>query len=208
MTRGTVTVVGLLLCAAGRAAAAQVPVRDSLTSRDSVATRDSTAVRDSTAKRDTTATRDTSTSRWLSGLTLSLPSQNGQTSGEFVGIGYSGMLAQPNRIGPDLSLTVFPRFIAYGALLAGARFNIGVPITLGRNVFFMPSAGLTAVAAAGVGGGTMTTGYNGTLALVLLEHDDAGKAAKYGFRVGLSLHRFTNDDGPMLRVIELGLVKR
>jgi hypothetical protein len=173
-----------LICLGARSLPAQAPVRDSSTAADS-------------AK-----------SRWISGLTITLPSENGTTSSEFLGVGYSGLLARPNRIGPDVSVVVMPRFIAFGALLAGARLNLGLPIALGRNGFLVPSAGISAIAAAGVGGGGMSAGYNGSLALVLLDPGAAGTGADFGFRIGMSLHRFADNGAPMLRVIELGLVKR
>ncbi len=178
------TVLIALICAGARDLCAQTPPRDS-----------SIAI-------------DSTPSHWMSGLTLLLPYERGETSSEFVGIGYSGMLARPNRIGPDLSIVVMPRFLAFGALLTGARFNLGLPIALGRHGFLMPSAGISAVAATGVGTGAVTAGYNGALTLVLLDRDASGTSSDFGFRIGLSLHRFAAGSGPTLRVLELGLVKR
>jgi hypothetical protein len=158
--------------------------------------------------RDSSVAPDSSASHWLSGLTLSLPSENGQTSGEYVGIGYAGVMARPNRIGPDLSFVVFPRFIAWGALIGGARANVALPIALGRGALLIPSGGLSAIVSAGLGGAGFTPGANGTLSLLFFERAASTEKSAYGFRIAVSLHRFSGDDVPMLRVIELGLVKR
>lgn len=135
---------------------------------------------------------------WIVGPLLGVPGVGSEPFTQAFTLGVGGTRLVPDRPGADLAIGLVPRFLQDGALVLGARAGIGLPLALTRDVFFVPSAGLSAAGGVGSGGGGGTAGvYAGAAAVVA--------SGALGFRAGITLHRFGEGNGT-LWLMELGLM--
>ena len=66
-----------------------------------------------------------------------------------LGVGVTRLV--PDHLGLDFAIGTAPALLADGVVPIGVRIGPSIPLALGRDVFFIPSAGFSAIAAASVG---------------------------------------------------------
>ena len=135
---------------------------------------------------------------WMGGPLLGVPGAGREAFIPAITLGVGGTRLVPNRPGADLAIELVPRLLEAGALVLGARAGIGLPLELTRDVFIVPSAGLSALGGLASGGGGATGGpYAGAAAVVA--------RGALGVRAGITVHRFGGGN-EALWLMELGLM--
>jgi hypothetical protein len=105
----------------------------------------------------------------------------------------------PGRLGPDFSVGTVPALL-FPRLVVGARGGVALPIALTRNVYVLPSGGVSMVSLLGPGALHGAVGLNaGIAAMAFVDRS-------YAVRVGVTAHRLSGVDGTA-RLVEVGLVR-
>jgi hypothetical protein len=125
---------------------------------------------------------------WIVGPLVGVPGVGRESAAELFTLGVGGTRLVPNRPGVDLAIGFVPRVLSEGLIVLGARAGVALPLALTRDVFLVPSAGLSAVGGLGSGGGGGTGGLYGGAAAVVA-------SGPIGFRAGITLHRFGEGSG-------------
>ena len=136
---------------------------------------DSTAVR---AQDPTVWTRD----GWIVGPLIGLPGTGSASSLELLTLGVGVTRLVPNQLGLDFPIGTLPIAFEKGMVPIAARSGPTIPLALGRDAFFIPSAGLSAIGFAGSEGiGGLMGWYWGAAAVVA--------QGSVGLRAGVTLHK-------------------
>ena len=102
-------------------------------------------------------------------------------------------------MGLDFSIGTLPRAFEEGMLPLGARIGPSIPLALGRDAFFIPSAGLSAIGFAGSEGiGGLFGWYCGAAAVVA--------QGSVGLRAGVTLHMPVGAVGSPVWLAEIGFM--
>ena len=136
---------------------------------------------------------------WIVGPTVGVPGTGSEMEPALFTLGVSATRLVPNRPGLDLAVGVVPRVLEAGVIGIGARVGSGIPIALGRDVFAIPSAGLSGVGAVGAGGVGGMAGIYWGVATVLA-------AGSLGGRAGVTWHRPLGAQSSFY-LIELGVMR-
>ncbi|HEX7940316.1 MAG TPA: hypothetical protein VF488_00850 [Gemmatimonadaceae bacterium] len=176
-----------LLVAATIVAVAHQPTQ----AQDStVTTQDSRAPAESvTAQRD----------GWIVGPLVGLPGAGSEAAYPLFTLGVGVTRLVPDRMGLDFAIGTAPRLIADGIVPIAARVGPSVPLAMGRDVFFIPSAGVSAIGVASaedVGG---EIGWYAGAAMVAAH-------GPVGFRAGVTLHEPLFMFGSPLWLAEVGIM--
>jgi hypothetical protein len=157
-------VVATLMLASARSARAQDPAPPA---------QDSTA----RAQESSTVQRE----GWIVGPLVGLPGLGSEAAYPLVTLGVGVTRLVPNHVGVDFAIGTAPYVIARGLVPVAARIGPSVPLEIGPDVFFIPSAGFSALgiaSAENVGG--LVGWYAGAAAVVA--------RGPVGFRAGVTLH--------------------
>ena len=137
----------------------------------------------------------------LFGVSLGVPGYGRSVASEAITLSGHWTQLRPRRPGTDISVYLFPRALAEGAAIGGARANVAIPIELARNALLLPSAGLSLIAAAGPSDAVAMYGLNAGVAAVL-----APDSGSEGLRVGITFHAF-EETTPGVWHLEVGWVR-
>lgn len=129
------------------------------------------------AQDSTAAQRD----GWIVGPLVGLPGAGSQYDPEFVTLGVGVTRLVPNRPGLDFSVGTLPRALPEGLFPIGVRAGPSIPLALGPDVFFIPSAGLSAVGVLGSDAAGGVVGYYWGAATVVAR-------GSVGVRAGITWH--------------------
>ena len=135
---------------------------------------------------------------WMVGGSLGMLGFGAQTASlQLTTLGMHFTHARVGAIGADISIGTIPRLLADGAVVLGARAGVAMPIRIAPGMLALPSAGLTAIAAASGGRAASLTGFNLGAALVV-------GTGPVGFRSGVTWHRL-NDMPSGFWLAEVGI---
>jgi hypothetical protein len=154
------------------------------------------AVHPASAQDPTSAPR----SGWLVGGSVGLPGDGGGAFLPLTMVGAQATQLRTDRLGVDLSVMTAPYPLAFGIANVVAHGGGVLPLEVRPNLFLLPVAGVTALAAGSVaedGAGAAFGLHAGVSALVL----GGGSTA---VRVGLTWHRFREADESVW-LMEIGL---
>jgi hypothetical protein len=130
---------------------------------------------------------------WLSAFSVGFPSFEGDMSLMLFTVGGNFTKMGPGKLSPDFSIGTMPYALSFGVIPWAVRGGVALPMQPSENVFIIPSAGLSAVAAVGAGGGGAIGGTNLGFAI----------ATRSGARVGITWHRFS--DAGTIMLLEFGV---
>ena len=136
---------------------------------------------------------------WIVGPLVGLPGAGSDYELSLVTLGVGVTRLSPNRPGLDFAVGTIPRIIPEGVLPIGARIGASIPLSLTPDAFLIPSAGLSAVGAAGSGGAAGTGGYYGGIAAVVAR-------GKVGLRAGVTVHGSPDADVAVW-LVEIGVMR-
>jgi len=169
----------------------------SLIMQRSARAQDSTSgTNDSTTHEHDTATA--SRDGWMAGPLVGVPGAGTEAYYPLATLGYGATRLAPNRVGLDFAIGISPYVAAFGAIPVAARVGPSIPLPIGRDAFFIPSGGLSAVGIAGTGGAGGAVGWYAGAATVV-----AYKSV--GLRAGATLHILNGSMTP-LWLAELGIM--
>jgi hypothetical protein len=129
------------------------------------------------AQDSTVATRD----GWIVGPLVGLPGIGSEAAYPLVTLGVGVTRLVPNHMGLDFAIGTAPRVIADGLVPVAARIGPSIPLALGPNAYFIPSAGFSAMGLASVEGVGGVAGWYAGGAAVMAH-------GPVGFRAGVTLH--------------------
>lgn len=135
---------------------------------------------------------------WLAGMSVGIPSADGQTEPELATIGAHWTKVRPGRLGPDISIGTMPRVVAAGLMVVGVRAGVALPLTLAPGLVMLPSGGISLIGVASTGGAGGVAGFNAGAAAVLY-------GSRLGVRTGLTWHRFQGSASGVW-LMEIGVV--
>jgi len=154
------------------------------------------------AQRSATRQRDSSTERrngWIVGPLVGLPGAGPEAAYPLVTLGVGVTRLAPNAPGLDFSIGTAAYALAFGVIPVAARLGPSIPLALGRDAFFIPSAGLSAVALAGEEAAPPAFGWYWGAAAVVAR-------GSVGLRAGVTLHRSFVDSDSQLWLAEIGVM--
>jgi len=138
---------------------------------------------------------------WIVGPLVGLPGAGSEAAYPLVTLGLGVTRLVPDEPGLDFSIGTAPYLLAFGVVPVAARLGASIPLSLGRDAFFIPSAGFSAVAVAGAGedvGPPVVGWYWGGAAV--LAHGSVG------LRAGVTLHHsLAGNDSPVW-LAEIGVM--
>lgn len=138
---------------------------------------------------------------WLSGLMVGLPGAGVSYEPGLFTIGGQWTRVRPGRPGLDLAIGTMPRALQAGVVLVGTRAGVALPVDLASGVLVLPSAGVSALGAAGTAGGGVALGLTAGLSAA------AVGAGGTGARAGITWH-FLSEMRQPVWLLEVGLVRR
>jgi hypothetical protein len=154
------------------------------------------------AQSSATRQQDPSTEQrhgWIVGPLVGLPGSGSEAAYPLVTLGVGVTRLVPNEPGLDFSIGTAPYPIAFGVIPIAARLGPSIPLALGRDLFLIPSAGLSAVALAGEEATPPVFGlYWGAAAVVA--------RGSVGLRAGVTLHRSFADSNSQVWLAEIGVM--
>ena len=118
---------------------------------------------------------------WIVGPLVGMPGAELEIAHPLVTLGVGVTRLVPNHLGLDFAIGTAPALLADGMIPIGVRIGPSIPLALGRDVFFIPSAGFSAIAAASVGGAWGLPGVDAGAAMVAAH-------GPVGLRVGATMH--------------------
>ena len=140
--------------------------------------------------------------RWASGISLGIPSAEGQTEPTLFTVGANfTRLGRP--IGFDMSIFTMPRVFEAGFVPVITRIGIAAPLALApeQSSYFVPMGGLLGVAAVGSGGAAGTGGVYFGVAFLAFGETGGGFRLAYTANGPFDLEDFVSH-------VEIGFVTR
>ena len=136
------------------------------------------------ARDSTTRSHDSTTPQrngWIVGPLVGLPGEGSEAAYPLVTLGVGITRLVPNRLGLDFAIGTAPRVVVDGLFPVAVRIGPSIPLPIGRDAFFIPSGGLSALGVASAGGAGGVVGwYAGAAAVVAYQ--------SVGLRAGASVH--------------------
>jgi hypothetical protein len=135
---------------------------------------------------------------WIVGPLVGLPGAGSEAAYPLVTLGVGVTRLVPNRVGLDFAIGTVPRVMLDGLFPIAARIGPSIPLPIGRDAFFIPSGGLSAIGIAGAGGvGGVVGWYTGAAAVVAYK--------SVGLRAGATVHVLNGGMTP-LWLAEIGVM--
>jgi hypothetical protein len=149
------------------------------------------------AQDSTANAHDATTARrngWIVGPLVGLPGVRSKAVYPLVTLGVGVTRLVPDHVGVDFAIGTAPRLIAEGLVPIAVRIGPSIPLVLGPDAFFIPSAGLSAIGtASGEDFGGDVGWFAGAAAVVA--------RGPLGFRAGVTVH------GPLFAATPLWLAE-
>jgi len=136
---------------------------------------------------------------WIVGPLVGLPGAGSEVAYALVTLGVGVTRLVPDRMGLDFAIGTAPRLIAYGVVPIAVRIGPSIPLAMGRDAFFIPSAGVSAIGVASaedVGG---DIGWYAGAAMVAAH-------GPVGFRAGVTVHEPLFMFGSPVWLAEVGIM--
>jgi hypothetical protein len=149
----------------------------------------------------TAAAQDTTTkarSDWLVAGSFGVPGAGSDAVPELMTVAVQWTQMRPGRLGGDFSLGTAPRILVEGALAMGLRAGVALPLELSRNLFLLPSGGVSLLTLMSDEAGAGVAGWNTGVAAVVLGRSSVG------LRTGITWHRF-QDSSSAVWLAEFGI---
>jgi len=161
------------------------------------------------AQDSTTHVQDSSTTRhasnamqrdgWIVGPLVGLPGAGHEVAYPLVTLGLGVTRLQPDQMGLDFAIGTAPYALAFGVVPIAARIGASIPLTLGPDAFFIPSAGFSGILIASPEDGTAIPGWYAGAATVVAH-------GPLGFRVGVTIHEPFERDAQPVWLAEIGVM--
>ena len=136
---------------------------------------------------------------WIVGPLVGLPGAGSEAAYSLVTLGVGVTRLVPDRVGLDFAIGTAPRVIAAGIVPIAVRLGPSIPLTMGHDVFFIPSAGVSAIGVASADEMEGGIGWYGGAAIVAAH-------GPVGLRAGVTLHEPLFMLGPPAWLAEVGIM--
>jgi len=135
---------------------------------------------------------------WIVGPLVGLPGAGSEAAYPLLTLGVGVTRFVPNEPGLDFAIGTAPYALAFGVIPVAARLGASIPMALSRDAFLIPSAGISAVAAAGDEVGPPVVGWYWGGAAVVAH-------GSVGLRVGVTWHQIPHSE-PSVWLVEVGVM--
>lgn len=135
---------------------------------------------------------------WIVGPLVGLPGAGTEAAFPLATLGVGATRLLPDHMGLDFAIGTAPHLLLNGAIPIAARIGPSIPLPIGRDAFFIPSGGLSALLITGSGDAGGAIGWYTGAALVV-----AYKSA--GLRAGATLHLLNGSTRPVW-LAEIGVM--
>ena len=136
---------------------------------------------------------------WIVGPLVGLPGAGSEVAYPLVTLGLGVTRLQPDQVGLDFAIGTAPYALGFGVLPVAARIGPSIPLTIGPDAFFIPSAGVSGILIASPeGSGAIPGWYAGAAAVVA--------HGAVGFRVGVTIHEPFERDAQPVWLAEIGIM--
>ena len=136
---------------------------------------------------------------WIVGPLVGLPGAGSEVAYPLVTLGLGVTRLQPDHMGLDFAIGTAPYALAFGVVPLAARIGPSIPLTIGPDAFFIPSAGFSGILIASPEYGTAIPGWYAGAATVLAH-------GPVGFRVGVTIHEPFERNAQPVWLAEIGIM--
>ena len=136
---------------------------------------------------------------WIVGPLVGLPGAGSEIAYPLITLGVGVTRLVPDHLGLDFAIGTAPYALASGVVPVAARIGPSIPLAIGPDAVFIPSAGLSGIVIGSPeGGGAIPGWYAGAAAVVA--------HGSVGFRVGVTIHEPLEPDATPIWLAEIGIM--
>lgn len=118
---------------------------------------------------------------WIVGPLVGVPGAGAEVAYPLFTLGVGATRLVPDHMGLDFAIGTAPTLLADGVIPIGVRIGPSIPMSISRDVFFIPSAGFSAVGGVGAEGAGGALGWFAGAAIVAAH-------GPVGLRAGMTVH--------------------